>query len=804
MPIPCIEHNCQAYNQENGECGVLRRLQEIQPEDGDSLEERDKKQARKSAGVYELLDERPCKFSPYILKMARSFIGRRDHRLQTQLNDIHNDVVVALIQMDFRRVESFKMTEQSLENLRSEGVPDVVLGQIQIMEDKQFPGEKRFLAALKTAIGDEQADRFKSLILKHVSRVPTYEDFRRYVTTMTRNEVDHKLGYHCGKCAFFVPGSRGMSGICGNSRNEPIPGQRQIQVGYSTKPKDVLHGAMLLISEDDILAWPRFCSKLSEEGGSVLLSPSRRIWELLPQEMREMIIAVAQTSGIKQADKTSVVGALNDILERRDFYQERDFEGVDLTDEAKALLGRSRTEELGNSEIKRLNRLLLESSYPQEIAKSPKGCPYYNRIQFVPLDGLKLLAALESFEVRETLEYMEKLGPRQRHQALLIRLTLEGYTRAEIAEKTGEKDETNISKKLRGESKKEDDGAGNKIKYHQAGAVDVFRAIYTGAIFRLRKEQPNFSAVVDRRDFSPDERQPRFDGIGRELDITNRQAVERYKAGWLWINTQGGGENQPMNGGNDDKSEEKIEQSSPRYRIAAASEMQHPDFHALLSYAEDGLDREARKLIAAHVLICCSCSAELEHIETEVLPEMDRPISLSERLSWLAARLVGRIRGALQIEQEDQIRILLPAYPGIVRGLGRVRGERRRADKLVVQGAGDTFRFLTVLSEDEEGELYLFMSSYESASGERKGPVYCWPVESAQVTLPFAPDQPARHRYQAYLTDREVPVPQDVRLDSGVNDNERSEERRRLVAAFLETLERGEIKYRAAEQEVKP
>lgn len=80
--------------------------------------------------------------------------------------------------------------------------------------------------------------------------------------------------------------------------------------------------------------------------------------------------------------------------------------------------------------------------------------------------------------------------------------------------------------------------------------------------------------------------------------------------------------------------------------ITDASEMLHPDFHALLTYAQGSLDRESCKCIAGHVLVCESCSTELEQLEMEILPLMERPISREERLRWLAARLARRIRKA--------------------------------------------------------------------------------------------------------------------------------------------------------------
>jgi tetratricopeptide (TPR) repeat protein len=669
---------------------------------------------------------------------------------------------------------------------------------------------------------------------------------------------------------------------------------------------------------------------------------------------------------------------------------------------------------------------------------------------------------------------MESLGPRQRHQAMLIRLTLDGYSIAEIARQTG-RHRTTIPKELNGTSEKEDDGTGNKIVYHQAGAYDVFRAIYTSAIFDLKRGEPDVWKVVDRRDFSSDEVRPSFTSIVREPSITKREAIEHYIDGWDWISKGG----RIMPGRKDDKDEKQPEPPQPTRLSMKASEMQHPDSHALLSFAEDTLDREARGRIAAHTLICESCSAELEHIETETLPEMERPISVMERLSWLAARLVGRVRGSRETEEKGRARVWISAwvrmeaydlrqeadqamlssrgdvsceaahnfllegialyqagrvrealapwtnaefifrlqglegegalcemYVGValvnlgqpqlaiehheraravlarlgfkeqvadcemyigvalvnlgqpqqaiehykraravfaglgfkkqvadcemgigvalvdlgqpqqaiehyeraravffplgfervvadcemrignaLSGLGRPQeaiehyqrakaiftrigfenevadcemrissalsdlGHQQEATEhyqrardiyfrlgfhkelandemnigstlsdlcqqqqaiephepesepglraLVVQGTDETYRFLTVLDEEEAGELYLFMSIY----GEHKGPVYCWEVKGAQVELPFIPDEKERRHYQAYLTDREVPVPEGVHLNPKINADERSEERRQLLAAFLGALERGEVNYRAAEQD---
>jgi hypothetical protein len=64
----------------------------------------------------------------------------------------------------------FKITEQSLENLKQEGVPDDVLKKLQSLKYKEFIGEEKFLDTLKGTIGNEQTVEFKSLILKHADK----------------------------------------------------------------------------------------------------------------------------------------------------------------------------------------------------------------------------------------------------------------------------------------------------------------------------------------------------------------------------------------------------------------------------------------------------------------------------------------------------------------------------------------------------------------------------------------------------------------------------------------------------------
>ncbi len=60
----------------------------------------------------------------------------------------------------------FTITEQCLEKLKAENVPDEILKKLESLKDQNTLGEEEFLGILKKTIGDEQSVKFKSLIVK--------------------------------------------------------------------------------------------------------------------------------------------------------------------------------------------------------------------------------------------------------------------------------------------------------------------------------------------------------------------------------------------------------------------------------------------------------------------------------------------------------------------------------------------------------------------------------------------------------------------------------------------------------------
>ncbi|GAI83309.1 unnamed protein product, partial [marine sediment metagenome] len=86
-----------------------------------------------------------------------------------------------------------------------------------------------------------------------------------------------------------------------------------------------------------------------------------------------------------------MLAELNKLLEKEGFYKEELFAPVELTKEIKRLL----LINLQDREVIRLNRLLMESAFPQELAKSQKRSPLSDLIEVLvnifPTNPLKSL-----------------------------------------------------------------------------------------------------------------------------------------------------------------------------------------------------------------------------------------------------------------------------------------------------------------------------------------------------------------------------------------------------------------------------
>lgn len=118
-------------------------------------------------------------------------------------------------------------------------------------------------------------------------------------------------------------------------------------------------------SSPDISSWPLFLKSLKDASTATSPTPQRRIWEMLDQKSREVILSSSPLLPPDEKSKAVLVEGLNTLLQRKDFYKPEVFQGVKLNEETSELLKKLDT--LSGDSLGRFNRLAIEAVYPPEI-----------------------------------------------------------------------------------------------------------------------------------------------------------------------------------------------------------------------------------------------------------------------------------------------------------------------------------------------------------------------------------------------------------------------------------------------------
>jgi hypothetical protein len=82
---------------------------------------------------------------------------------------VHTQIPDPSYMLVLSREANFKLTKQSLRNLRSEGLPDDILKDLELLAEQGFTKENKFLHAIEEQIGKDYAVRYEDLILKYAS-----------------------------------------------------------------------------------------------------------------------------------------------------------------------------------------------------------------------------------------------------------------------------------------------------------------------------------------------------------------------------------------------------------------------------------------------------------------------------------------------------------------------------------------------------------------------------------------------------------------------------------------------------------
>lgn len=118
---------------------------------------------------------------------------------------------------------------------------------------------------------------------------------------------------------------------------------------------------------NSIVDWPTLIESLYHAGRHQGLSPERRIRAFLSEAGRDIIDQTAAEQPLDEAARAVILDDLNRILKRADFYDPSWFQGIELGDEAEALLGE---EKLSREDLARLNRLLIEAVYAPTVVRT--------------------------------------------------------------------------------------------------------------------------------------------------------------------------------------------------------------------------------------------------------------------------------------------------------------------------------------------------------------------------------------------------------------------------------------------------
>ncbi|MBI4661526.1 MAG: PDZ domain-containing protein [Verrucomicrobia bacterium] len=118
-----------------------------------------------------------------------------------------------------------------------------------------------------------------------------------------------------------------------------------------------------LFSGSDFRDLSQFADKLKRKSDPV----SQFLWDRLPSAVRREVSDHDETGAERERLRQVLVKELNRILQEGPIYQKQRFAGVTLSARTRSLVN----SELADDQRVRLNRLLLEDAFPEEIAKSP-------------------------------------------------------------------------------------------------------------------------------------------------------------------------------------------------------------------------------------------------------------------------------------------------------------------------------------------------------------------------------------------------------------------------------------------------
>lgn len=114
--------------------------------------------------------------------------------------------------------------------------------------------------------------------------------------------------------------------------------------------------------------WARLATRLGNPGNRAQPGPMLRVWEMLPEEGREIARYAASGRALDSVYISRFLRSLNTIIRRRDFYLPEYFPPGNRNDYLAHLLARN-PETLTEEDVVWQNRMLLEEAWPYDLAQ---------------------------------------------------------------------------------------------------------------------------------------------------------------------------------------------------------------------------------------------------------------------------------------------------------------------------------------------------------------------------------------------------------------------------------------------------
>lgn len=120
----------------------------------------------------------------------------------------------------------------------------------------------------------------------------------------------------------------------------------------------------MLLTVADVKDWSGILGAIKAQANADGPSPGKRLISLLPEEARAQFNAVAPDAQLTDGMKENFVEQLNDVLEKKEFYDPAAWEGIALPEPVEALVN---AKPESRSELIKMNRGLFEAAYPEFI-----------------------------------------------------------------------------------------------------------------------------------------------------------------------------------------------------------------------------------------------------------------------------------------------------------------------------------------------------------------------------------------------------------------------------------------------------